>query len=100
MPFVYITCKDKAEANKISKSLLERRLAACTNVFPISSSYWWKGRIVNDKEFAILAKTIKKNYGKIKKEVKKIHSYDVPCICLIESKANKEYERWLRKEIR
>ena len=100
MSFVYITCKDKKEAKKISRYLLEKRLVACTNIFPIESSYWWKGKIVDDKEYVILAKTLAKNYDKIKIEVKKIHSYSVPCICLLDAKSNKEYNEWLKKEVR
>lgn len=99
MPFVYITCKNKKEAQKISRQLLEKRLIACVNIFPIDSSYWWKGKIVNEKEYAMLCKTLAKNYGKIKVEVKKIHSYSVPCICLIDSKANKDYNNWLKHEL-
>jgi periplasmic divalent cation tolerance protein len=95
MAFVYITCKDKKEAKKVSNHLLKKKLVACTNIFPIESNYWWKGKIVNDKEYAILAKTITSNYSKIKIEVRKIHSYIIPCICLLESKANKEYGRWV-----
>jgi periplasmic divalent cation tolerance protein len=100
MPFVYITCKDKKEGKKISRLLLEKRIIACANSFPIESSYWWKGKIVNDNEYAILAKTLKKNYAKIQKEVKKIHSYDIPCICMIDAKSNKQYDAWIRKEVK
>ena len=97
---VYITCKDKKEAIKISKDLLKKRLIACSNMFPIKSMYWWKKRIVNDNEVVILAKTTNKNYEKIKKEVKKLHSYDVPCILKFNIKANSEYEKWVKKETR
>ena len=99
MAFVYITCKDKKEAKKISRHLLEKRLIACSNIFPIESSYLWKGKIVEDKEYVILGKTIAKNYDKIKKDVKKIHSYSVPCICLLKADTNKEYGDWVNKEI-
>ena len=97
---VYITCKDKKEAIKISKHLLKKRLIACSNIFPIKSMYWWNKKIVNDNEIVILAKTTNKNYEKIKKEIKKIHSYDIPCILKINIEANKEYEKWVKKETR
>jgi periplasmic divalent cation tolerance protein len=100
MVFIYITCKDRKEAKKISDSLLKKRLVACTNRFPIDSSYWWQGKIVDDREYIIFAKTVKKNYQKIAKHVKEIHSYSVPCICLIKAKANKEYDDWLREQVR
>lgn len=100
MVFVYITCKDKEEAKKISKALLEKRLIACSNMFPIESMYWWEGKIQEDNEIVILAKTKAPNYNKIKQEVKKLHSYDVPCILKIDVEANKLYQKWIDEEVK
>ena len=94
MTLIYITCKDEKEAVKISKHLLEKRLIACSNMFPIRSIYFWKGKMQDNKEFAIMAKTKEKNYKKIKEEVSKLHSYDVPCILKIDAEANESYEKW------
>ena len=95
---VYITCKDEKEAVRISKHLLKKRLIACSNIFPIKSMYWWKKKIVDDNEIIMLAKTTNKNYEKIKKEVKKLHSYDIPCILKFNAEANREYKGWVEKE--
>lgn len=100
MAFIYIICKDKNEAKKISLYLLKKRLIACSNIFPIESFYWWKGKIEKSKEVAMFVKTKKVNYKKIILEVEKIHSYNIPCICLIEAEANKKYDNWLRKEVK
>ena len=100
MTLVYITCRDSKEAEKISLHLLKKRLIACANIFPIKSVYWWKGKIVNDKENVIIAKTNNKNFKKLESEVKKIHSYEIQCILRINATANKEYLEWLNKEIR
>ena len=100
MILVYITCKDKEEAKKISRHLLEKRLVACTNVHPIESMYWWEGKIQEDNEFVVIAKTKDENYSKIKEEVEKIHSYDVPCILKIDAEANEEYAKWVDEEVR
>ena len=42
---IYITCKDEAEARGIGRTLVDERLAACVNFFPIQSIFRWKGRI-------------------------------------------------------
>ena len=97
MILVYITCKDKKEAEKISMYLLKKGLIACANVFPIRSMYWWEGKIQNEKEVVILAKTLEKNYNKIKNEVSKLHSYTVPCILKIDTEANEDYDEWVNK---
>lgn len=98
MILIYVTCKDKKEAVKVSEHLLKKRLIACSNMFPIKSMYWWGKKIVNGNEVVMLAKTVNKNYEKIKREVKKLHSYDVPCILKFNVEANEEYEKWVERE--
>ena len=100
MTLVYITCKDEKEARKISLHLLEKRLIACANIFPIKSMYWWKGKIVKDNENVIIAKTSARNLKRLEMEVKRMHSYAIPCILKIDAVANKEYQRWAGKELR
>lgn len=100
MALVYITCKDSKEAGRISMHLLRKRLIACANIFPIKSLYWWKGKIVNDKENVIIAKTKDKNFKRLVYEVKRLHSYTIPCILKIDAIANKDYEAWAKKELR
>src|SRR3989344_8051914 len=99
MTLAYITCKDLREARKISNHLLSKKIIACANIFPVKSMYLWKGRIANDNETVIIAKTLEKNFRKLESEVKKIHSYKIPCILKIKSDANGEYEHWLKKEL-
>ncbi|MBI2655725.1 divalent-cation tolerance protein CutA [Candidatus Woesearchaeota archaeon] len=100
MALLYVICKDKKEAEKISAHLLKKRMIACLNMFPVRSMYWWNQKIVTSSEYAVLAKTNNKNYKKATDEIKKIHSYDIPCILRIEAKANKEYEDWINREAR
>jgi periplasmic divalent cation tolerance protein len=100
MTLIYITCKDEKEAKKISMHLLKKRLIVCANIFPIKSMYWWKNKIVNDDENVIIAKTLAKNYEKIKQEVSKLHSYEVPCILKIDAEANESYDKWVKEEIK
>lgn len=100
MTLVYITCKNEKEAVKISTHLLNKRLIACSNMFPIKSMYWWGKKIENTREFAVLAKTKEKNYNAIKKEVENIHSYKIPCILKISVKSNKAYEQWANNELK
>lgn len=95
---LYVTFSDKNEAIKIWKYLLEKKLIACFNLFPIDSFYNWKGNIENSKEIAWILKTKKENWKKIKEEIKNMHSYEVPCITKYEIKANKEFENWVLEE--
>lgn len=98
--FVYITNPTKREAKKIANHLLKKRLIACANIFSTNSLYWWKGKVVDDNEFVLIAKTTKANFKKVKNEVEKIHSYKIPCVIKIPGIANKKYFDWLKKEIK
>ena len=99
MVLMYITCKDNEEAEKISRGLLEKRLIACSSMLPVKSMYWWQGKMQNDDEVVIIAKTNEKNFSKVKTEVKKLHSYQIPCILKIGAEANEEYDDWVENEI-
>lgn len=97
--FVYITNPTKKEAEKIARRLLEKRLIACANIFPVGSFYWWKDKIEHGKEYALIGKTKEKYYRKIIKEVEKIHSYSVPCVAKLPAFFNEKYKKWLVGEI-
>lgn len=97
--FAYITNPTQEEAKKIAMHLLEKKIIACANIFPISSLYWWEGKITDEKEHILIAKTTEKNFERLKKEVEKIHSYTIPCIIKIPVSSNEKYEKWLRSEI-
>lgn len=98
--FVYVTNKNKAEAKRIAAHLLKKRLVACANIFPVESLYWWKGKIEKSGEHALIAKTLEKNFEKVKREVKRLHSYDIPYIAKIKVNVNKAFEKWIRDEVR
>ena len=100
MVLAYIICKDNKEAERISMLLLKKRLIACANIFPVKSLYWWKGKILKHAESVLIAKSSRKKYKKLEREVKKIHSYEVPCILNINAIPNIEYGRWAQKELR
>jgi periplasmic divalent cation tolerance protein len=101
MILIYITCKDKKEAKKIGLYLVKQRMAACCNIFPIKSIYHWEKKVVFGKETVLIVKTLESNFNQIEKEVRKLHSYTVPCILKIPIKVgNKEYLEWLEKEVK
>ena len=95
--FFYITCDNIKEAKKISSILLKKKLIACANIFnDIQSVFFWKNKVNFSKEVIIMGKTTKKLQSKIISEVKKIHSYDVPCIIFSKiSSGNKDFLNWI-----
>ena len=82
--FFYITCANTKEAKKISSVLVKKKMIACANIFTnIQSVFLWKKKVNFSKEVIIMGKTTKKLQTKIISEVKKIHSYNVPCIVYV-----------------
>lgn len=94
--FIYITNSSKQEARKIARLLVEKKLVGCANTFPVESMYWWEGKIVDEREWVLLAKTTEAQFGNVKREVERIHPYTVPCIVKIPVTANTKYALWLK----
>jgi periplasmic divalent cation tolerance protein len=90
------TFPSKQSVTSIANKLVKRRLVACVNITTISSIYTWKGKIENQNEYLALFKTTKKNQSVLKKELKKLHPYDVPEIAEINVESiNQPYMKWL-----
>ena len=90
------TFPSKQSVTTIANKLVKKRLVACVNITTISSIYTWKGKIENQNEYLALFKTTKKNQSVLKKELKKLHPYDVPEIAEINIESiNQPYMKWL-----
>lgn len=96
---LYVTHPSKPEAVQMSARLLNERLIACVNYFPIESTYHWDGRLVNIEEVTTLYKTIPENLEAVQEMIEKNHKYTIPCIIqLVTVSANESYEKWIRNE--
>ncbi len=96
---IYMTCKNKVEANKIAYALVKKDLVACANIIPNIKSYFkWNNKKINAlKESILIGKTGKKNINKIILYVKKMSSYDCPCIVFVDiENGNKEFLSWIK----
>lgn len=99
---IYVTCKNSKEAQKIAKIIVDKKLAACANIYPkIQSYYHWQGKKIWDNETILILKTRSLQVKKIIKQIKKIHSYTTPGILAFEIKeGNKNYLRWIDKVLK
>ncbi|MBS3054529.1 MAG: divalent-cation tolerance protein CutA [Candidatus Aenigmarchaeota archaeon] len=96
---VYIIVPSEPEASKIAESLVESRLAACVNFFPVKSVYRWEGRIIRQGEYALIAKTRHSLLPALKDKVASMHPDAVPCITAWQiSGGNEEYLKWVDEE--
>jgi periplasmic divalent cation tolerance protein len=99
---IYITVKDKVEARKIGSELVESKLAACVNIIDnMNSMYVWEGKIQDDQETILIAKTTESRVPQLIEKVKTLHSYDCPCIVSIPvSDGNREFLDWIASEVK
>ena len=95
---VLITTKNTAQAKKIARVLLSKKLIACSNIVKsIDSFFLWKGKVDSAKEALLILKTEKKYFQKIVKEVETMHSYDIPeIIALPIISGNQKYLKWIK----
>jgi periplasmic divalent cation tolerance protein len=93
----YITAKDLGEAERLGKNLVESKFAACVNILPgMHSIYRWQGKVEDANEVLVIAKTDDSLGEALIAEVKRLHSYECPCVLLLPvSGGNVDYLRWL-----
>jgi len=96
---VYIPCRDEDEARRLSMHLLEKRLIACANIWPVNSLYMWKGEPADENETVLLAKTVEEKYAGVVEETERLHSYEIPAVTRFSIGSNQSYEKWLRNEV-
>ena len=76
---IFITAGSKEEADKISRGLVESKLAFCVSTLPkVQSTYYWEDKIHVDEEYLLIVKTRQDQYGALETWVKNNHSYKVP----------------------
>jgi len=100
--FVYMTAGSKAEAQKIGKALIESRLAACVNILDnMESIYRWEGKIQQDNEVVLIAKTTDNLISQLIEKVIALHSFDCPgIISLPILDGYPPFLKWIQAEVK
>lgn len=85
----------------MARGLVEKRLAACVNVTPgIRSIYHWQGAIEEESEHLLVIKSRRDLFGRLRAELEKLHSYDVPeVIALPVVDGSEAYLGWMDQEL-
>lgn len=89
------------EAEKITRALLDARLAACVQIYgPVSSTYWWQGAIESGQEWVCNIKTKRQLYSLVEETIHRLHSYEVPEILASSViDGSPDYLKWLEGEL-
>ena len=97
---VEITAGSYEEAERIGRTLVDERLAACANLLRgLGSIYRWKGRVEEAEETLLLVKTTEEALPALSERVRALHGYECPCIAAwrIEG-GNPDYLAWIEAE--
>jgi len=99
---VLVTCGSLAEARKIARSVVEKKLAACANILPgVESIYHWKGKVERAREVLVVIKTTARRIAELEREVQRSHSYEVPeFIALPIVAGSRKYLSWIQETTR
>ena len=94
---VLVTSKDMAEAERIARALVEKKLAACCNIVKdVRSIYQWEGKVEDSSEVMLFIKTRRDVFALLEREIKGLHSYKVPEIIeLSVLGGSEEYLKWV-----
>lgn len=115
---LWLTCASKNEADKITNTLLKKRLMTCVRQMPVNSAYWWKGeaerskaksseasakedKIEHSKEILLQMESREDLFEKVEAEIAKLHSYNTFVLEAVPvSKISKKAKQWLSSELK
>jgi periplasmic divalent cation tolerance protein len=99
---VLTTVENKADAEKIARSLVAEKLAACVQILgPLTSYFHWQGKLDTVGEYLCLIKSRNDLFAELETAIKDLHPYEVPEILAIPVvKGGKEYLDWMAAELR
>ena len=81
---VFTNLPERAAAERLADTLIEKQLAACVNILaPCRSVYRWKGALQHDEEHPMLIKTTRERYAALERELRAGHPYELPDIIAV-----------------
>lgn len=99
---IMTTVESKEGAEKIATKLLEKRLAACVQIVgPITSTYWWRGKIETAEEWLCLIKSKTGLYEEVERRINEQHTYETPeVLALPVVTGGRAYLDWLKETLK
>jgi len=97
---VLTTTGSVEEAERLGRSLVEARLAACVNVvYPVRSIYRWQGHVQADQEAMLVIKTRADLLESVSLKIREQHSYELPEVIALPILAGAaDYLDWIDAE--
>ena len=98
---VLTTASNPEEAQRIARTLVEERLAACATLIPsVRSIYRWEGKIEDAAETLVLIKTSAEQLAALEVRLHALHSYQTPEFLVIEGVGGSSaYLAWMLRNL-
>jgi periplasmic divalent cation tolerance protein len=99
---VLTTVTDAVEAERLARTLVEERLAACATLLPgVQSIYHWEGAMESATEILLLLKTGADQVAALEERVRTLHSYQTPEFLVLKVESGTlSYLEWMRSNLR
>lgn len=100
--FVYTTFPAEADAERAGAALVERRLAACVNIYPgMRSVYRWQGVVERDREVGMFVKTRRGRTEAVMAALRELHPYETPALIVLPTEGGgADYCAWIAESTR
>jgi periplasmic divalent cation tolerance protein len=97
---VLCTVATTEEAERIAREVVERRLAACANLVPVTSIYRWKGELERSAEVLLVIKTSGQEFEALREAIVAQHAYEVPEVIALPVEAgHAPYLAWIAESV-
>ncbi len=95
--FVVTTVGTEEQANLLADELVVRRHAACVHMIRVGRTvYRWQGRIFDDNEYMLIAKTTDEEYAAVEATIQELNTYDLPEVLAFEVKrGDAKFLEWI-----
>lgn len=97
MILILVSFEEMEHAEKAANYLLDQKLAACIEIFPVTNFYVWEGKKQKNAEISGIIKTTNENYEKVKTALEEILPYDIPQIIKLDATSNESYGDWVKE---
>ncbi len=98
---VLTTTASESEAAALARTIVSSRLAACVQVQPIHSYYFWDGKLCEEPEYQLWIKARSAQYLELEELIRQNHSYATPEILRLPVVGgSSDYLAWLDETTR
>jgi periplasmic divalent cation tolerance protein len=100
MVFIYTTCANPSEAKLLGKLIINQKMGACVDYWPIDSMYNWESKLKEVSQVMLMITTLENKIEEVNDLISKHHSYSTPLIAGVDiRRMNRAYKEWMTEKI-